>query len=51
MKIVANMVIKNEGDRYLEDVLGHLHNFVDLIVVTDDASTDDSAEMALDNGC
>lgn len=50
MKLIAQMVGRNEGDRYLADVLQHLHRFVDMIVFTDDASTDDTFIVARDYG-
>lgn len=46
MCLIANMVIKNEADRYLLEVLDNLSNVVDKIVITDDSSTDDSVEIA-----
>lgn len=45
-KIVANMVIRNEADKYLKPVLERLASQVDLICVTDDCSDDDSAAIA-----
>ena len=50
MRVIANMIGRNEGDRYLADVLQHLQKFVDLIVFTDDASTDDTFLIARDHG-
>jgi glycosyltransferase involved in cell wall biosynthesis len=44
--LIANMVGRNEEDRFLEDVLQHLYNIVDLIVFTDDCSTDGTMEIA-----
>lgn len=44
--LIANMVARNEADRYLLDVLLHLQQQVDLIVFTDDASTDDTPSIA-----
>jgi len=46
MKIVANMIGYNEADRYLPEVLEHLRPLVDDIVFTDDASTDNTLEVA-----
>lgn len=46
MKLIANMVGRNEADRYLEEVLEHTKSFVDLIVFTDDASDDRTFEIA-----
>jgi glycosyltransferase involved in cell wall biosynthesis len=44
--LIANMVGKNESERYLTDVLEHLSSIVDLIVFTDDCSEDDTKEIA-----
>lgn len=48
--LIANMVGRNEADRYLEDVLLHLREIVDLIVFTDDASTDYTPHIAYSLG-
>lgn len=45
MPLVANMVVRNEVDRYLEQVLEDLKLYVDKIVITDDCSTDDTVEI------
>lgn len=50
MKLVANMVGHNEADRYLDEVLNHLKKIVDVIVFTDDCSTDDTPEIAQKHG-
>lgn len=50
MRLLANMVARNEADRYLIEVLSHLSGYVDQIVFTDDASTDDTPEIALGAG-
>jgi len=44
--LLAQMVGRNEADRYLEEVLDHLRSIVDHIVFTDDASDDNTAEIA-----
>lgn len=46
--LIANMVGRNEANRYLSDVLKHLSNIVDLIVFTDDCSDDDTLKIASD---
>lgn len=46
MSLIANMIGRNEADRYLEDVLSHLAPIVDEIVFTDDASDDNTVEVA-----
>ncbi len=43
--IIANMVVRNEADAYLPQVLDRLQHQVDLICVTDDASTDNTFEL------
>lgn len=51
--IIAQMVGRNEADRYLKPVLEHLSNIADTICFTDDCSSDDGAtiRMAEDFGC
>lgn len=51
MKLIANMVGKNEADRFLIPVLEHLKNIVDEIVFTDDCSDDPTMAIAKDFGC
>lgn len=46
MALIANMVLRNEEDRFLEPVLKRLKGIADTIVVTDDASSDNSAYIA-----
>lgn len=50
MKLIAQMVARNEADRYLDEVLDHLKRVVDLIVFTDDASDDATPEIAHKHG-
>ena len=38
MKLIAQIVVRNEADRFFTQVLDNLKEFVDLIVVTDDYS-------------
>lgn len=45
MRLIANMVGKNEADRFLPEVLDHLHPIVDKIVFTDDFSSDNTMEL------
>jgi glycosyltransferase involved in cell wall biosynthesis len=45
-KIVAVMPVRNESGRYLREALTHLVRWVDAIVVLDDASDDDTFEVA-----
>lgn len=45
-KLIAQMVARDEADRYLEEVLKDLLLYVDEIVVTDDCSTDSTFELA-----
>lgn len=44
-RLVAMMPVRNEADRYLEEVLSDLSTYVDAIVVLDDASTDHTPEI------
>lgn len=50
MRLIANMVIRNEADRYLQSCLEWLRPQVDEIFVGDDRSTDDSVNIALGAG-
>lgn len=45
-KIVAMMPVRNESHRYLKEVLAHLSLWVHAIVILDDASEDDTFEVA-----
>ena len=44
-RLIANMVGRNEADKYLVEVLDRLKEQVDHIVFTDDASDDDTIEV------
>lgn len=44
--IIAQMVGKNESNRFLKEVLERLSHQVDKIIFTDDCSDDDTAEIA-----
>ncbi len=46
MALIAQMVIKNEADRYLVPVLEAINKVADKIVITDDGSTDNSVSIA-----
>lgn len=50
MAIIAQMVARNEAHRHLRDVLEHLRPMVDCIVFTDDASEDETPEIAHEYG-
>lgn len=50
MRVVANMIGRNEADRYLKEVLEHMKPLVDEIVFTDDASSDATPDLASDAG-
>jgi glycosyltransferase involved in cell wall biosynthesis len=50
MRIIANMVARNEADRFLPEVLEHLNGIVDEIVFSDDYSTDNSVQVAKEAG-
>lgn len=45
MKLVASAIVRNEAGRYLEPWIGHLREFVDEVVVLDDASEDVTAPL------
>lgn len=49
MKLVASMIVKNEMQRYMPEVIGHLRDFCEHIVVLDDGSTDGTGEWLDDN--
>lgn len=51
MKLIAQIVGRNESDRYLSEVLEHLRGFADEIVFTDDCSNDDTYSIAENYGC
>lgn len=44
-RVTAFMQVRNEADRYLESVLRDLSEYVDEIVIVDDASTDDTVKL------
>lgn len=48
--LIAQMVGRNEADRYLVPVLDSLKAYVDLIVFTDDSSDDDTPQIASQYG-
>ncbi len=44
-KLIAMMIVRNESRRYLRECLDHLNQYVDEMVIIDDASTDDTPEI------
>lgn len=46
MALIAQMIARNESDRFLRDVLEHLTKFADRVVFTDDCSDDDTLTVA-----
>jgi glycosyltransferase involved in cell wall biosynthesis len=44
VRLAASLVVRNELDRYLKPCIAHLLEFVDLIVILDDASDDGTRE-------
>jgi glycosyltransferase involved in cell wall biosynthesis len=50
-RLIANMIGRNEGTRYLPEVLGHLAPLVDEIIFTDDKSDDNTVEVVRNAGC
>jgi glycosyltransferase involved in cell wall biosynthesis len=51
MRLIANMVARNEEPHYLKQVLNRLKDQVDDIIFTDDCSDDRTAEIAESVGC
>lgn len=49
MKLAASLVVRNELTRYLPACIDHLLEFVDLVVVLDDASDDGTREYLIDH--
>lgn len=45
MSIIAQLMVKNEADRYLKRVLDNVSKFADKILVLDDRSTDKTEEI------
>ncbi|HBL36074.1 MAG TPA: family 2 glycosyl transferase, partial [Firmicutes bacterium] len=43
--LLAMMAVRNEAERYLKPVLDRLSNYVDGIVILDDASTDGTPDL------
>lgn len=50
MKLMANMIVRNEVDNYLEQVLLRLREQVDEIIITDDCSDDETVDLCKDLG-
>lgn len=48
MKLIANMIVRNEEDRFLTEVFTHLRGIADVILVTDDCSDDGTFDIAMD---
>lgn len=48
--LVVNVISHNESERFLRQMLEHTQRFADVIVVTDDHSTDDTPQIARDCG-
>lgn len=44
-KLTLSMIVRNEGDRYLQKVLEHARQYVDAAVIIDDASRDNTVEI------
>lgn len=51
MRILGTMVMRNEASRYLDCCLSWNSSIVDAVHVYDDASTDDSMQIAMAHGC
>ena len=50
MALIVNMIGRNEEARYLETVLTHVKEYADKIIFTDDDSTDQTAQIAINIG-
>jgi hypothetical protein len=44
-RLTAMMIVRNEANRYLQEVLTHLSSYADQIIILDDASTDDTPSI------
>jgi len=44
-KLTLAMLVRNEADRYLEQILGQAVQYVDQVVILDDASEDNTVEL------
>jgi glycosyltransferase involved in cell wall biosynthesis len=51
MKIIGMMLVRNEADRWLKQVLVQLKLLCNEIIVVDDCSTDNTAEICESMGC
>lgn len=49
--LIAQMIGRNESERYLKQVLARLVPLVDVVCFTDDCSDDDTPQIAKDMGC
>ena len=45
MNLIAEMIVKNEADRYLKEVLTDLETYVDKIIILDNDSTDNTYKI------
>lgn len=48
--LLAMMLVRNEASRYLRDVLDDLDQYVDAMLIVDDASTDETADVCASYG-
>ncbi|WP_231637524.1 glycosyltransferase [Paenibacillus sp. FJAT-27812] len=44
-KLTLSMIVKNEGDRFLKEVLAHHREYIDHAVIIDDGSTDHTGDI------
>ena len=51
MSLILGMCVRNEEDRYLDEVLIRAKRVADEIVIVDDYSTDDTVGVCEDHGC
>ena len=45
MKIIGQMIVRNEQNRYLETVIPRITAVVDKLIILDDASEDDTVKI------